>query len=696
MRREIKKEGQSLIGGGQGGRKIVSFILFMFACFLSFAVFAQEDNDYEELVQRNLELRQKLKILEEKYTAIENERNVLIIHIRNLQEEKDRLIRLSGGARAGEASGDELKAAFGEVSRELGLVAKERDQLRKESTRLKEAQLKSEAAIKGLEEEKTKLDEEIRQIQSTFAVNQKESAAAFGGLENEKASLADQMIRLKKSLEEEKAALLVQQEEAVAQAKALAMVESQEAAKALENEKIKFEKEKKNLQEDKERAVEEAQKKNRAAIKTLTEDKAKLAEEILSLKKAFDVEKNDLLNHQREAVEKTRKENAAAMKSLEEEKDLLTAGKANLEKELKEMEESFGKEREGLLSRYEEAMKKADREKTALGAQLEQREEENKKSLEEQERVFKEIQSEDQITIKTLEEKAQDLAKQLAMEEALYQTKGEEWESGYQALVSEQETLKANSLVLTENNKAFIKKSEGWEQEKKTLEEKIRQGQEESKSLLADLRGKRESWRKEIKAALVERKQLRRKVDQLDKAERLTKEESDRLKIELKAFQGRIRELEDGLKAGHLARKEYESLIQKLTTENSGLREQLVKRPPARGGGHPFSREKRPLASQEDRQRLNMHFNLAVTYDKTGMYAQEEQEYLECLKIDPEDAYVHYNLAILYDDRLNDHAKALRHYRKYLSLKPVGEDAEKIRQWMLYAEEEARLSGQTH
>lgn len=663
------------MGKGEGGKEVVFFLFLTLVFFLFFSPASAQDNgDYEELVERNLEFRQKLKVLEEKYTALENERNVLIVHIRNLQEEKDRLVRLSGGAREGEASGDELKTAFGEVSKELGLVAKERDQLKKEFVKLKEA---NEEAVKALEDEKAKMNEEIGQIQSTFQANQKEGAAALSSLETEKASLADQMARLKKSFEEEKAALWVQREEAVAQAKTLAMVESQKAAKALEEEKVKFDRERKSLEAEKAKAVEEAQKKNRVIIKTLTEDKERLSDEINSLKKAFDAQKNDLLNQQKETVGKIKQENVLVMKSVEEENEMLTAEKANLEKKL----ESFREERGGLLARHEEATRKVDAEKETLAAQLKQLKEENEKFLEGSEQVLKKIQSESQVTIKALEEKAQGLAKQLAMEEALSQTKKEEWESRYQTLVSEQEALKVNSLALTEDNKALTQKFEEWVQEKKALEGSIRQGEEKSKSLLTDFRKKRESWRREIKAALGERKQLRKRIDQLDKAERWTKEESGRLKEEIDGFQNKVKELEDGLKAGQSARKEHESLIQKLTEENSGLRAKLLKRLPA---------------ALEDKQRLDMHFNLAVTYDKTGMYAQEEQEYLECLKIDPEDAHVHYNLAILYDDRLNDNTKALKHYKRYLSLRPTGEDAEKVKQWMLYAEEETRLSGQPH
>ena len=74
-----------------------------------------------------------------------------------------------------------------------------------------------------------------------------------------------------------------------------------------------------------------------------------------------------------------------------------------------------------------------------------------------------------------------------------------------------------------------------------------------------------------------------------------------------------------------------------------------------------------------------------------GLYKDSEKEYLECLKIDPEDADVHYNLAILYDDRLNDNKKAQKHYYKYLSFRPIGESGERVRDWILRTELERRF-----
>ena len=80
-------------------QRVISSLLFLLAAFcLPFSAHAAK-SDYELLVQRNLELREKIGVLEQKYTDLENERNVLIGHVRNLQQEKERLVSARGARR---------------------------------------------------------------------------------------------------------------------------------------------------------------------------------------------------------------------------------------------------------------------------------------------------------------------------------------------------------------------------------------------------------------------------------------------------------------------------------------------------------------------------------------------------------------------------------------------------------------------
>ncbi|MDO8525195.1 MAG: tetratricopeptide repeat protein, partial [Candidatus Omnitrophota bacterium] len=96
-----------------------------------------------------------------------------------------------------------------------------------------------------------------------------------------------------------------------------------------------------------------------------------------------------------------------------------------------------------------------------------------------------------------------------------------------------------------------------------------------------------------------------------------------------------------------------------------------------------------------NKERLDMHYNLAVVFDKAGMYKEAEKEYARCLDINPNDAGVHYNLGILYDDKLNNNHKAGYHYKQYLSLKPKEVGAIQVRQWLINIELENRLGKET-
>lgn len=87
-----------------------------------------------------------------------------------------------------------------------------------------------------------------------------------------------------------------------------------------------------------------------------------------------------------------------------------------------------------------------------------------------------------------------------------------------------------------------------------------------------------------------------------------------------------------------------------------------------------------------DREKLNMHYNMAAVYAREGKFADAENEYLQALRIDPTDADVHYNLGILYDDEMKEPEKATVHYRRYLQLNPHGPDADRVRTWLMKLE----------
>jgi DNA repair exonuclease SbcCD ATPase subunit len=90
-------------------------------------------------------------------------------------------------------------------------------------------------------------------------------------------------------------------------------------------------------------------------------------------------------------------------------------------------------------------------------------------------------------------------------------------------------------------------------------------------------------------------------------------------------------------------------------------------------------------------KQLKFHFGSAIQFEAEGLYKEALREYLLCLEIDPEDSDTHYNLGILYDDKLHMNQKAADEYRLYLQYCPKGEDVSHVKDWIVLAEEEARL-----
>jgi tetratricopeptide (TPR) repeat protein len=65
-------------------------------------------------------------------------------------------------------------------------------------------------------------------------------------------------------------------------------------------------------------------------------------------------------------------------------------------------------------------------------------------------------------------------------------------------------------------------------------------------------------------------------------------------------------------------------------------------------------------------------------YAKDGRPRDAESEYLRALEADSNDADVHYNLGILYDDELREEGKAAAHYSRFLKLNPHSGEAETV------------------
>jgi len=69
----------------------------------------------------------------------------------------------------------------------------------------------------------------------------------------------------------------------------------------------------------------------------------------------------------------------------------------------------------------------------------------------------------------------------------------------------------------------------------------------------------------------------------------------------------------------------------------------------------------------------------ADTKSAQGDFARAINLYEAALDDSPRCAEVHYKLALLYDDKLNDSVSALHHFRRYLALSPAGPHATDVK-----------------
>src|SRR5437867_8899223 len=65
-----------------------------------------------------------------------------------------------------------------------------------------------------------------------------------------------------------------------------------------------------------------------------------------------------------------------------------------------------------------------------------------------------------------------------------------------------------------------------------------------------------------------------------------------------------------------------------------------------------------------------------------GDFARAISLYESALEDRPGDAEVHYKLALLYDDKMNDPLNALHHFKRYLTLSPSGPHANDVKNLM--------------
>ncbi len=81
-------------------------------------------------------------------------------------------------------------------------------------------------------------------------------------------------------------------------------------------------------------------------------------------------------------------------------------------------------------------------------------------------------------------------------------------------------------------------------------------------------------------------------------------------------------------------------------------------------------------------------FKKALNLKEKGKYSESVKAFEQYIKINPDSAKTHLELATLYDDNLKDSFLAIYHYRRHLELEPDSQEKQNIESWIKGAERE--------
>jgi len=111
------------------------------------------------------------------------------------------------------------------------------------------------------------------------------------------------------------------------------------------------------------------------------------------------------------------------------------------------------------------------------------------------------------------------------------------------------------------------------------------------------------------------------------------------------------------------------------------------------------SRQMYQQALESLQQAIRLNPDRAVYYNELGMVSRREGRfdearsyYAKALALDPNYAYAHLNIGILYDLYLQDTAKAMQHYQRYRELMPS--EAGTVTKWIADLQQRGRATEQ--
>ncbi|MFA5039469.1 MAG: tetratricopeptide repeat protein [Candidatus Omnitrophota bacterium] len=215
--------------------------------------------------------------------------------------------------------------------------------------------------------------------------------------------------------------------------------------------------------------------------------------------------------------------------------------------------------------------------------------------------------------------------------------------------------VKKNQVLKNENAKTYQDLRRELEASRLELKTKTAEELEDKNKLL----GQVEQLNREKEELRKQAQELEEKIiDEEDVSVSMT-EDVERLRLELSRVKKERAEIASRLEEGF--KKKKQAYDMKLLSLESQL-----------------EKAKNRLSREGERY----HYNLGVTYVRNQDYENAAKELKTSLSYNPNNAKAHYNLGIIYDDYFKDKKQARFHYKAFLELQPVSDEAESVREWL--------------
>ena len=225
--------------------------------------------------------------------------------------------------------------------------------------------------------------------------------------------------------------------------------------------------------------------------------------------------------------------------------------------------------------------------------------------------------------------------------------------------------------------------------EKETLQENLQQVRKDlqhTENQVEQLEKEKQELQARLRKSTHERTDLQRQLAEVADRQQALEEQNEKQAKRIEGLLELVSELRSIVSAQAGAVQAQKGEIKELQSTRerlqSGRREAVHARDRAETRLTNLEQRMQQVKTDIAEQRENMHFNMAVVYQRSGFYEKAVEEYAKVLEFDGDDAETHYNLGILYDDQLRNPEEAAAHYRRFLELKPAGADAEKVRKWL--------------